>query len=109
MTIARLRADFLRLQPAPAAPAGGWWASVRQGMGDMIQVRRADAPAPTGIAARPLAAQKLTAGDVAGTIATLGASANPAWLVEARRYLAAQKALAQLEAATVVKTVQPNA
>ncbi len=108
VTLAKLRADFLRLQPAAPRPAQGWWASVKQGLGDMVQVRRTDTPVPTGLAARPLAAQRLVAGDVAGAVTALGNSANPAWAAEARRYLAGQRGLAALEAATVARNAQPT-
>ena len=101
VTLARLRADFPKLQPAPPPAARSWWGSVRQGLGSLVELRRADAPQAAGPAARPLAAQKLAAGDVPGAIAALGSSANPTWLAQARRYLAAQKGLAQLEASIV--------
>lgn len=104
VTLAKLRADFARLQPAPAASGQGWWETFRQNAGTLIEIRRTDAPASPAPAARPLAAQRLAAGDVAGAVAALGAAANPVWLADARRYIAAQRGLAQLEAATVAKT-----
>lgn len=103
VTLAKLRADFLRLQPARMAASTSWLGSLRQGLGEIVQVRRADSPAATGLTGRPLASQRLLAGDVAGAVTALGDAANPAWLAEAGRYLAAQRGLAALEAATVVK------
>ena len=108
VTLAKLRADFLRLQPAAPAPARSWLGSIRQGLGDVVQVRRADSPAASGLAGRPLALQKLVAGDVAGAVAALGAAANPAWQAEALRYLAAQRGLAALESVTVARGTTMN-
>lgn len=103
ITLAKLRADFLRLQPAQEAAATTWLGTIRQGLHDVVQVRRADSPAASGLTGRPLASQRLLAGDVAGAVTALGATANPQWLAEAKRYLGAQKGLATLEAASVAK------
>ncbi len=108
ITLARLRQDFARLRPALASEPGrsdDWWTSLKSAIGGVVAVRRAGDVRVDPEQQAGVAAQLLDSGDVAGAAAIVirlpGSRAAANWLADARRYRAAQAALAQLEAAAL--------
>lgn len=107
-TLTRLQQDFERIEASigngPAATSS-WWDMIKSAIGEIASVRRAgDAhAAPAELIAQ--AAQRLANGDVAGAaVIVTRLPASPVatgWLADARRYGAAQAALAQIEAAAL--------
>jgi hypothetical protein len=97
ITLERLRADFARAKVArrEQTDARSWWDSLSTGLATVISVRRSDVEPRDGISA---AERRLAAGDVAGAISSLERTpATAGWIANARRYLAGQRGLAQLE------------
>jgi hypothetical protein len=86
-------------EPSPP-PAQSLWERFSARIGKLVEVRSVE---PTPKAARPIdAAARLRAGDLAGAIAAIEAQpaspAREAWLQDARRLQAAERAVARLEA-----------
>ena len=106
----RLAADIANEKP-PAAATSGWTGAILARLRGLVRVRRVDGDiAAGGPAAAITAAQQLLAGgDVAGAVAALdklsGAAAAAAapWLRGARRRLAVEAALRQVEAAAAAR------
>lgn len=100
----------------PQLRSGGttdsWWAGVRREFGTLIQVHRAGQPPSTPEARYARAAQLLTGGDVddavAETMRLPGAAAASAWVANARRYIAAHRALDELESASLMGSAAPQ-
>lgn len=93
----RLHAEFARLRARSAeARDGDWWTSFRQGLANVVSLRRADA---AGTEANWNTAEaRLVQRDVAGAAAVaVRLPGTGLWLAEARRYLNGRRALAQLE------------
>ena len=84
----------------------GLWTAFRRELGSLIEVRRADRPTarPDGRYQRAL--ERLSAGDVdtalAETMRLPGADQAGAWVAAARRYIAARRALDQIEASALL-------
>lgn len=108
-TLVQLRAEFARLRPtiegsAADAAGAGWWDRLKAQAGSLIQLRRADAPAPSDPGSRLLVAQRrLEAGDLAGAIAIVerlpaSRAVTLDWLSKARKHAAATATLDRLEA-----------
>lgn len=116
VTLTRLQQDFGRIEGALAsdpAAASDWWASVKSAIDSIASVRRAGEAHVDPAAQTALAAQRLANGDVAGAAAILArlppSPAATGWLADARRYRAAQAAIAQIEAAALAPpSVMPN-
>ncbi|MCA3254510.1 MAG: hypothetical protein INF91_02705 [Alphaproteobacteria bacterium] len=107
-TVAQLRAEFARLRPtiegsAADAAGEGWWQRLKAQASSLVQLRRADAPAPSDPASRLLIAQRrLEAGDLAGAIAIVerlpaSRAVTLDWLSKARKHAAAVATLDRLE------------
>ena len=84
----------------------GLWTAVRRELGSLVEVRRADRPTarPDGRYQRAL--ERLSAGDVdtalAETMRLPGADQVGPWVASARRYIAARRALDQIEASALL-------
>lgn len=104
----QLTADFAVLSPRlKAAPeSDSLWQTVRREMGGLVTVRRADQPSQRPVATYDRAAARLTAGQVDQALAEAmrlpGISAAPRWVQDARRYIAAHRALDEIESAALV-------
>ena len=87
-------------------PQDSWWDNFRRSMGSLIEVHRADRPARSAEARYNRAMQRLSAGDVDQTLAETmrmpGASRAGAWVEKARRYVAAHRALDEIESAALL-------
>ncbi len=116
VTLTRLQQDFDRIEGALAsepAAASDWWTSFKSAIDSIVSVRRAGESHVDPAAQTALAAQRLANGDVAGAAAIMARlPASPTatgWLADARRYRAAQAAIAQIEAAALAPpSVMPS-
>ena len=87
-------------------PQDSWWTNFKRQMGSLVEVHRADKP-PANLNARyARALQRLQTGDVdqalAETMRLPGAAAAGAWTAKARRYIAAHRALDEIESAALM-------
>ena len=87
-------------------PQDSWWSNFRRELGDLIQVHRADHPSPSADARYNRALQRLNSGEVdqalAETMRLPGAANAGAWVASARRYIAAHRALDEIESAALL-------
>ena len=87
-------------------PEEGWWDAFRREMGTIVSIHRADAPSPQPQARYDRAKARLEAGEVdAALVETMrlpGAANASQWIVRARRYIAAHRALDQIESAALL-------
>jgi len=87
-------------------PGDSWWANFRRELGSLIEVHRANRPAVNPDARYNRALQRLSAGDVdqalAETMRLPGAANAGGWIGKARRYIAAHRALDELESAALM-------
>ena len=103
-----LVADYEALGPSlrGGGPEEGWWSAVRREFGTIVSIHRADAPSPQPQARYDRALTRLKAGEVdaalAETMRLPGAGNAGAWVVRARRYIAAHRALDAIESAALL-------
>jgi hypothetical protein len=87
-------------------PQGSWWTNLRSQLGSLVQVHRADQPSPSADARYTRALQRLSSGEVdqalAETMRLPGASRAGDWIAKARRYIAAHRALDEVESAALL-------
>lgn len=94
----------------PALRGGGpeesWWEGFKRELGSVIAVHRADTPSPQPQARYDRALARLKGGQVdaalAETMRLPGAANANQWVVAARRYIAAHRALDDLESAALL-------
>ena len=83
-----------------------WWTNVRRELGSLVELHRADRPAINAEARYNRALQRLSSGDVdqalAETMRLPGASRAGDWIAKARRYIAAHRALDEVESAALL-------
>ncbi|HEY8592253.1 MAG TPA: hypothetical protein VIL42_05215 [Sphingomicrobium sp.] len=93
-------------------PQEGWWSNFRRELGQVVQIRAADRPAANPDARYRRAQQRLEQGDVdqalAETMRMPGASRAGEWIAKARRYIAAHRALDEIESAALLPTPNQN-
>lgn len=81
------------------------WNHARRLIGDLVVLRRADAPSPRPADRLRRARRALDAGQVEAALAEVahlpGIEAAKSWLAAARRYVAAREALAEIEQAAI--------
>ena len=103
-----LTADYEGLGAAlrGGSPDEGWWSAMRREFGTIISVHRADAPSPQPQARFDRALARLKGGEVdaalAETMRLPGAGNAGPWIARARRYIAAHRALDQIESAALL-------
>ena len=82
-------------------PQDGWWTNFKRGFGSLVEIHRADRPAQNPDARYNRALEGLSAGDVdqalAETMRLPGAARAQPWVAKARRYVAAHRALDEIE------------
>jgi hypothetical protein len=92
-------------------PQDDWWTNLKRQLGSLVEVHRADKPATNADARYARALQRLQTGDVdqalAETMRLPGATAAGAWTARARRYVAAHRALDEIESAALLPSA-PN-
>ena len=100
--------EYEALAPAlrGGGPDEGWWDSFRREIGTIVSVHRADTPSPQPQARYDRALAKLEAGEVdtalAETMRLPGAANAGPWIVRARRYIAAHRALDEIESGALL-------
>lgn len=108
-----LIADYRALGPAlrGGGPEESWWESFRRELGTIVSVHRADTPSPLPQARYERALGRLEAGEVdaalAETMRLPGAANAGHWIVRARRYIAAHRALDEIESAALLGSGSP--
>lgn len=104
----RLIAEYEELGPTlrGGGPQEGWWASFRRELGTIVSVHRADTPSPQPQARFDRALARLESGEVdqalAETMRMPGAAHADQWVIRARRYIAAHRALDEIESAALL-------
>jgi hypothetical protein len=103
-----LIAEFQALGPTlrRGGPEEGWWDGFRRELGSVVSIHRADTPSPQPQARYNRALARLEAGQVDAALAETmrlpgSASAGP-WIARARRYIAAHRALDEIESAALL-------
>jgi hypothetical protein len=88
------------------APQDSWWTNFRRELGSIVEVHRADRPAVNPEARYNRALQHLSSGDVdqalTETMRLPGAARAGEWTTKARRYIAAHRALDEIESAALL-------
>ncbi len=103
-----LVAEYEALGPAlrGGGPEEGWWDGFRRELGTIVSIHRADTPSPQPQARYDRALARVKAGEVDAALAEtmrLPGAANAAkWIVRARRYIAAHRALDEIESAALL-------
>ncbi|MFL6765400.1 MAG: hypothetical protein ACJ8FO_09425 [Sphingomicrobium sp.] len=87
-------------------PQDSWWTNFKRELGSLVEVHRAERPAANPEARYNRARQFLAAGDVdqalAETMRLPGAQSASDWVQKARRYIAAHRALDEIESAALL-------
>ena len=108
-----LVAEYRTLGPAlrGGGPEESWWQGFRREMGSIITLRRADTASPQPQARYDRALASLDAGEVdaalAETMRLPGADHASEWVARARRYIAAHRALDEIESAALLGNPAP--
>lgn len=93
-------------------PQDSWWSNFRRELGSLVEVHRADRPSTNPDARYNRALQRLSAGDVdqalAETMRLPGAGNAGPWVSKARRYVAARRALDEIESAALLTGSTPG-
>lgn len=111
-----LQSEFEALEPVLASPApgGGVWTDLKREARNLITVRRSDRPSTRPGARYARALDRLRQGEVDKALAETmrlpsAAQAGP-WIRKARRYVATQQALDEIESAALVgRMARPGA
>ncbi|MEO7365475.1 MAG: hypothetical protein ABIW03_04070 [Sphingomicrobium sp.] len=103
-----LAADYEKLGPQlrVGGPQESWWSNVRREFGSLVDIHKSGVPSAKPDARYLRAASRLESGDVdsalAETMRLPGASRAGAWVVKARRYVAAHRALDEIESSALL-------
>jgi hypothetical protein len=103
-----LVAEYQALAPElrRGGPQDSWWTNFKRELGSLVEVHRADRPSTNPDARYNEALQRLSAGEVdqalAQTMRLPGAANAGAWVAKARRYIAAHRALDEIESAALL-------
>ena len=112
--LSELAAEYEALGPALRSPGAdeGWWAGLRRELGSVISIRRADRPSARPAARYDRALNHLSEGEVdsalAETMRLPGADRAGDWVRKARRYVAVQRALDEIESAALLGRTRQN-
>ncbi len=108
-----LAAELEVLGPAlrGGSPDEHWWDAMRREFGTIVSIHRADAPSPQPQARFDRAVARVKAGEVdaalAETMRLPGAANAGPWIARARRYIAAHRALDEVESGALLGGGQP--
>jgi hypothetical protein len=103
-----LISEYETLEPdlRRGGPQDSWWTNFKREMGSLVEVHRATRPALNAEARYDRALQRLSSGDVdqalAETMRLPGATRAGNWTTRARRYVAAHRALDEIESAALL-------
>jgi len=104
----QLNAEFADLEPRLKAPpaSDSLWQTLRHEMGGLISIRRADQPSPRPSPTYQRAAARLSSGQVDQALAEAmrlpGIGGAPKWVADARTFIAAHRALDEVEGAALL-------
>ena len=104
----KLTTDYAAMEQAlrGGGPQEGWWAGFRRELGSIVSIHRADTPSAQPQARYDRAMAKLESGEVdqalAETMRMPGAANAGDWIGQARRYIAAHRALDEIESAALL-------
>jgi hypothetical protein len=88
------------------SPEDSWWTNFKRELGSLVEVHRAERPAVNAEARYNRALQRLSSGNVdqalAETMRLPGAARAGDWVQKARRYVAAHRALDEIESAALL-------
>jgi hypothetical protein len=110
-----LSAEYDSLGPdlRSGGPQDSWWTNFRRELGELVEIHSVERPAQNPEARYQRARQYLAAGDVdkalAETMRLPGAARVGDWIAKARRYIAAHRALDEIESAALLPTPGQNA
>ena len=108
LRLSDLVADYETLGPAlrRGGPKGSWWSTVSSELGSLVEVHNAERPSGDSEARYSRALQHLSMGDadmaLAETMRMPGAGNAETWITKARRYVATQRALDEIESAALL-------
>jgi len=108
VSLDELVADYEKLGPElrGGGPQDSWWSNFQRELGTLIDIRRADVPSPKPDARYRRALTRLEAGNVdaalAETMRLPGAQNAGPWVAKARRYIAAHRALDEIESSALL-------
>lgn len=108
VTLDQLTSDYARLQDElrRGAPDEGLWQGFRRELGGIVAIRRASVASPKPEARYDRAMARLEQGQVdialAETMRMPGASRAGPWIAQARRYVAAHRALDEVESSALL-------
>ena len=95
-----------------SGPEDSLWARTRRMLADMIVIRSMDSPSPRPTDRLRRARRALDAGDVEAALAEIahmpGAANAESWTSAAKRYIAARRALSEIESAAVEAPARPS-
>lgn len=104
--------DSLGPELRSGGPQDSWWTNFRRELGSLVEVHPAGRPAANPDARYNRAEQRLASGDVdqalAETMRLPGAGRASDWVGKARRYVAAHRALDEIESAALLGGGNPN-
>lgn len=110
-----LTGEYEMLGPAlrSGGPQENWWDGFRRSLGSLVEIHRAEQP-PVNVEARySRALERLSTGDVdqalAETMRMPGAARATPWIDKARRYIAAHRALDEIESGALLIPKNPSA
>ena len=112
--LSELLEDYRQLGPRLRSTAAdeGWWNEFRKELGSLVSIRRSDRPATRPEARYRRAIEHLQDGEVdsalAETMRLPGAARAEEWTADARRYVAVQRALDEIETAALLGRAPTN-
>jgi len=104
--------DSLGPELRQGGPQDSWWSGFRRELGSLIEIHSVDRPAANPDARYRRASQRLASGDVdqalSETMRLPGAESAKPWVGQARRYIAAHRALDEIESAALLGGSSPD-
>lgn len=98
--------DSLGTDLRRGGPQDGWWTNIQREFGELVEIHSAQRPAVNPDARYARARQELAGGDVdkalAETMRLPGAARAGDWVAKARNYIAAHRALDEIESAALL-------
>jgi len=92
-------------------PQDSWWTNLKRELGDLVEVHSVERPATNPEAEYERARERLASGNVdqalAETMRLPGAARAEDWIAKARRYIAAHRALDEIESAALMPGPNP--
>jgi hypothetical protein len=113
VTVQSLQTEFQRVSPhlSGGGQGQGWWQAFRTEMAGLVTIRRENTPSTQPAERLRRAGQSLQSGDVEVALLEVlrlpGHERADKWIAEARRYVAARRALDRLESAALLEPRTP--